>query len=58
MRGNKWFSRKFLLAIVAAIYTIIATTGFEIPVEQVIVVNAIVAVWILAEAVIDSIHKK
>ena len=58
MRGNKWFSRKFLLAIVAAIYTIIATTGFEIPVEQVLVVDALVATWILAEAIIDSVHKK
>lgn len=57
MRGNKWLSRKFLLAIVAGIYTIAATGGFDVPVEQVLVVDGIVAVWILAEAIVDAAKK-
>ena len=54
---NKWKSRKFWMAIIAAIYTVAATGGYDVPIEQVIVVDAIVAVWILAEALVDSFRK-
>lgn len=55
---NKWKSRKFWLTIIAVVYTCIATLGFEVPVAQVIVTDAVVAVWVLAEAVVDASNKK
>lgn len=55
--SSKWKSRKFWLAVIAAIYTVIATGGYDVPVEQVIVTDAIIAVWILAEALVDSFRK-
>lgn len=54
---NKWTSRKFWLTIIALVYTVIATLGLEVPVEQVVVVDALAAVWILAEAIIDAVKK-
>ena len=54
---NKWTSRKFWLTIIALIYTVVATLGYEIPIAQVLVTDAVVAVWVLAEAFIDASKK-
>ncbi len=54
---NKWKSRKFWLMIIALVYSVTATLGFDIPVTQVVVVDAIVGVWILAEAFVDASYK-
>jgi len=54
---NKWKSRKFWVAIVAAIYSVVATVGYDIPVDKVIVTDAILAVWILVEGIIDAVKK-
>ena len=54
---SKWKSRKFWLTIIAMVYTVAATLGFDIPVTQVVVVDAVVAVWVLAEAAVDASHK-
>ena len=54
---EKLKSRKFWLAIIAAIYTLAATGGFDVPIEQPILVNAVIAVWILAEALVDAANK-
>ena len=53
---NKWKSRKFWLMIIAMVYSVAATLGFDIPVAQVVVVDAVAAVWILAEAFVDASH--
>ena len=54
---NKWRSRKFWLTVIALVYTVAATLGFDIPITQVVVVDAVIAVWVLAEATIDAAHK-
>lgn len=56
--SSKWLSRKFLLAIIGAIYTMAATGGWDIPIEQVALVDAILAVWIVVEGIIDAIRAK
>jgi len=57
MDRNKWTSRKFWVMVIAAIYTIAAGAGFEVPVEQIIVVDALAGVWILVEGIIDAVKK-
>lgn len=54
---NKWCSRKFWLTIIALVYTVAATLGFDVPVAQVLIVDAVVAIWVLAEATVDAAHK-
>ncbi|KKN17558.1 hypothetical protein LCGC14_0964830 [marine sediment metagenome] len=54
---SKWKSRKFWLAIIATIYTVVATLGYNVPVDQVLVADAMVAVWIFAEALVDAFRK-
>jgi len=54
---SKWKSRKFWLTIVALVYTVAATLGFDVPVTQVVIVDAVVAIWVLAEAAVDAAHK-
>jgi len=55
---NKWRSRKFWLMVIAMVYSVAATLQFDIPVTQVVVVDAVAAVWILAEAFVDASHKE
>ena len=55
--GSKWTSRKFWLSIIALVYTVVATLGYEIPISQVLVVDAVVAVWVFAEAFVDAARK-
>ena len=55
---SKWKSRKFWLTIIAVIYSVIATLGYDVPVEQVVVTDAVVAVWVLAEAFVDAARAK
>ncbi|MDY6957637.1 MAG: hypothetical protein SVK08_00635 [Halobacteriota archaeon] len=54
---ERFKSRKFILACVAALFSAVATMGFEVPVEEVLVTDAIVAVWILAEAMTDAVKR-
>ena len=54
-RGNKWLSRKFMAAVAAFVYTIVATMGLEMPVDQVILVDAVLVLYILVEGIIDMI---
>jgi len=54
---NKWKSRKFWLTVIALVYTVAGTLGFDIPIMQVVVVDAVIAVWVLAEATVDAAHK-
>lgn len=55
---ERFLSRKFLLTLVAVVYTITAASGFDIPVDQVVVVDAVVAVYVLVEAVLDAISMR
>lgn len=52
-----WSSRKLIVALVAAAYTIAASVGFEMPVEQTALVDGILVFWILIEFVLDAIKK-
>ena len=54
---SKWTSRKFWLTIIAVIYTVVATLGYNIPVDQVLIADAVIAVWVLAEAYVDAARK-
>jgi uncharacterized membrane protein len=54
---NKWTSRKFWLTIIAMVYSVAATLGMNIPIEQVVITNAVVAVFVLAEAIVDAVKK-
>jgi len=52
-----WTSRKFILSVIAAIFTAAATMGFDVPIKEVVVTDAVVAVWVLAEAVLDAVKR-
>ncbi len=52
--SSKWTSRKFWLAIIGTAYALIATLGYDLPVDQVAVTEALIAVWIVVEGFIDS----
>lgn len=54
---NKWKSRKFWVMIIGVVYTIIAEAGFNAPIEQILVVDALGTVWILVEGIIDAVNK-
>lgn len=54
---NKWKSRKFWVMIIMMVYTATAMGGFDVPIEQVVVLDAIGAVWILVEGIIDAVKK-
>ena len=57
-RGNKWLSRKFLAVLVGFIFTIVATAGYDMPVNQVALVDGILMFYVLVEGVIDMIKKQ
>ena len=57
MERHKWTSRKFWLAAIAMIYTAAATLGFDVPIEEVVVVDAVAGLWILIEGIIDIFKK-
>ncbi len=52
--SSKWTSRKFWLAIIGTVYALVGTLGFDIPVDQIAVTEALLAVWIIVEGFIDS----
>lgn len=54
---NKWTSRKFWLTVIAAVFTMIATFGFDAPIEEVIVTDVVIGVWVLIEGIIDAVKK-
>lgn len=54
---NKWTSRKFWVTILAAIYAVAAMQGWKIPIEEVVLVDAVVMLWVLLEWVIDLVKK-
>lgn len=54
----RFLSRKFLLAVVAAGYSIAAAAELKIPLDQILVADAIVAVYIVVQGIIDAIKAK
>lgn len=56
-RGSKWLSRKFLVAVVAFVFTIVATAGYSMPIEEVMMVDGLLMFFILIEGIIDMIKK-
>lgn len=55
---SKWTSRKWIATIVGVVFTITSTAGFEMPVEEVAMVDAIILFYVLIEGIIDAINKK
>ncbi len=55
--SSKWTSRKFWLTIIAAVGTLISTLGFDVGAFPVLAADALVAVWVLAEAIVDAAKK-
>lgn len=55
---SKLSSRKFWLTVVAVIYTIVATMGMEMPIDQVALTDAVIAVFVVVEGLIDFKKKK
>ncbi len=55
---NRWTSRKFWLTVIAAVGTLIATLGFDVGTLPVVAADALVAVWVLVEGIIDMTNKK
>lgn len=51
---KKWSSRKFIVAIVAAVYSVAASAGWDVPIAQIVVVDAVLGLYILVEGVVDS----
>ena len=52
-----WSSRKLVVALVASAYTLAASVGFKVPVEQTALVDGILVFWILIEFVLDIVKK-
>ncbi len=55
---NKWLSRKFISAVVAFVFTIVATAGYEMPIDQVALIDGILMFYILVEGIIDAVKKQ
>lgn len=55
--SSKWTSRKWWAMLIGSVYTMTATLGFDVPVEEVLITDALVSVWILAEAIVDAMRK-
>ena len=51
--NNKWTSRKFIVVAVALLYTVIASLGFEIETNQIILVDVIAGVYATLQGLID-----
>lgn len=59
MRGNKFLSRKWLMAVGAIIVTIAVGCGYKLdPKLIVILTSAESALWIVIEGILDAVHKK
>jgi len=52
---SRFLSRKFLLAVVAAVYSVVGAAEFQIPIDQLLVTDALIAVYIVVQGVIDAI---
>jgi len=50
---QKLTSRKWIGMVVGVIYSITAMGGYDMPVEEVAVIDGIIAVYIFAEALVD-----
>lgn len=50
---QKFQSRKFILTVVAMIYTVAASLGYDIPLEKIAVMDAVVAIYVLIEGIAD-----
>ena len=58
MRGNKWLSRKFLMALGAIIANILIGIGYNVDPEVIIqIAGGIAGLWILIEGLIDALNK-
>lgn len=54
---SRWTSRKFIVAAVAMVFTIVATAGFDMPVEETALVDGVLMFYVLVEGIIDMIKK-
>lgn len=55
---SKLSSRKFWIGVIAAIFSMVALLGYDVPIEEVVVIDAIMAIYILAEAIVDCFRKE
>ena len=55
---NKWFSRKLLMALVGVVYTIVELQDGQMPVDQVAVVDGLVAIYLFVQGMIDLVQAK
>jgi len=49
----KMTSRKWIATIVGVIYTLTATGGYDLPVEEVVLTDAVIAIYIFVEGMVD-----
>ena len=57
MMQKNWSSRKWIAMVVGVIFSMAALGGFDIPVAEVALVDAVVVVYIVAEAIIDAFKR-
>ena len=50
---EKLTSRKWIAAVIGVIYTISATMGTDLPVEEVVLTNAVLTIYIFVEGMVD-----
>ena len=58
MDWSKFLSRKLIMALVGVVYTIVEVQGGEVPVEQVAVVDGIIALYIFVQGVVDFARER
>ena len=52
--SSKWKSRKWWVSMIGAVAGMVAILGYDVEVIQVAACEALVAVWVLAEAIVDA----
>ena len=55
--ATKLTSRKFWLALVGVVFSAVALFGYEVDVEPVIVVDAVLGLYIVVEAIVDAFRR-
>lgn len=50
---KKMTSRKWIAAIIGVIYTMTATGGYDMPISEVALTDAVIAIYIFMEGMID-----
>ena len=55
---QKMTSRKWIAMVVAVIYTMTASGGFDMPMDEVVVVDALMVFYIFVEGIVDMVRAK